>query len=291
MKEILITGVNSYIGTSFKKWLAQWPDKYEVDTIDMVDSSWKEKDFSGYDTVYHVAGIAHNDTGKADDKKKSLYYKVNTDLAIETAKKAKADGVKQFIMMSSIIVYGASAKIGQIKVINRDTEPAPISFYGDSKLRAEQGILSLQDENFNVVILRTPMVYGKGSKGNYPILVKYALKLPFFPDIDNQRSMIYIENLMEFVKLMVDNNESGIFYPQNKEYVKTSDMVRLVAEAHGKKINMTKLFNPAIKLFKNNTILQKVFGNLCYDLDISRYKQKYELNDFKSSIYRTENIQ
>ena len=102
MKKILITGANSYIGTSFEKYINDnYADQYQVDTIDMIDSSWREKSFKGYDVVYHVAGIAHSDSGKISPEKEKLYRNVNTDLTIETAKKAKADGVKQFIFMSS----------------------------------------------------------------------------------------------------------------------------------------------------------------------------------------------
>ena len=114
MKRILITGANSYIGTSFEKYLADnYPDKYVVYTIDMVDGSWREKSFAGYDSVFHVAGIAHSDTGKISKEKEKLYYEINTDLTFETAKKAKADGAGQFIFMSSAIVYGESAHIGK----------------------------------------------------------------------------------------------------------------------------------------------------------------------------------
>ncbi len=164
MKRILITGANSYIGTSVEKHLLQWPEAYHVDTIDMVDGSWRKKSFEGYDSVFHVAGIAHQDSGKLTEERKQLYYKVNTDLTVDTAKKAKAEGVSQFIFMSSIIVYGASAKMGEKKVITRETKPAPEGAYGDSKLQAELGIQPLQDDTFKVCILRPPMIYGPGSR-------------------------------------------------------------------------------------------------------------------------------
>lgn len=221
MKHVLITGKNSYIGTSVEKWLMREPDKYQVDTIDMVDGSWKQKDFSQYDVVFHVAGIAHV---SSDPKMESLYYKVNRDLAIETAAKAKTDGVAQFIFMSSIIVYGDSSS--HKRVIDRTTVPNPSNFYGDSKLQAEEGIRALETDLFKVVILRPPMIYGKGSKGNYPRLASLARKTPIFPDIDNERSMLHIDNLVEYIKLMIDYGESGLFLPQNAEYVKTSEMVR-----------------------------------------------------------------
>jgi nucleoside-diphosphate-sugar epimerase len=287
MKKILITGANSYIGTSLEKWLGQYPDKYKVDTVDMRGDSWKEQVFSEYDVVFHVAGIAHADVGKVSEETKALYYKVNRDLTIETAKKSKAEGVKQFIFMSSIIVYGDSSS--SKRVISRNTVPTPSNFYGNSKLQAEEGINSLEDDRFKIVVLRPPMIYGKGSKGNYPKLAKLAQKLPIFPDIDNQRSMLHIDNLCEFIKLMIDKGESGLFFPQNAEYVKTSEMVRMIAEAHGKKVKLTKTFNPVLRLmFVRVGIVNKVFGNLVYEMNLSDYKVNYRIRDLRETIELTE---
>src|SRR6056297_157408 len=284
MKKILITGAKSYIGTSLEKWLLKEPEKYIVDTLDMKDNNWKEKDFSGYDVVFHVAGIAHV---SSDPKMEDLYYKVNRDLAMETAEKAKNDGVKQFIFMSSIIVYGNSDI--ENGVIDFNTVPKPANFYGNSKLQAEKGMLPFGDESFKVIILRPPMIYGKGSKGNYPKLSKAAQKLPFFPDFDNKRSMLHIDNLCEFIKLMIDNEESGTFFPQNREYVKTSEMVKEIAEVHGKRMILTKVFNPIFKLMANKAnIINKVFGNLVYDQKMSEYKEDYRIRGFRESIELTE---
>ena len=284
MKRVLITGKNSYIGTSLENWLMREPDKYKVDTVDMKDGSWKEKDFSQYDVVFHVAGIAHV---SSDPKMEDLYYKVNRDLTIETAEKAKAEGVKQFIFMSSIIVYGDSSS--SKRVIDRNTIPTPSNFYGNSKLQAEEGIKHLESDDFKIVVLRPPMIYGKGSKGNYPKLAKAAQKLPVFPNIDNERSMLHIDNLCEFIKLMIDNKESGLFFPQNKEYVKTSEMVKLIAEVHGKKIWMTRIFNPVLRLMFGIGIVNKVFGNLVYEQSMSDYdKVNYRIRLFEESIELTE---
>ena len=165
MKKILITGANSFIGTSVETYLQEnFPGEYVVDTVDMMDGSWRNKDFSGYDSVFHVAGIAHSDSGKISDEKAKLYYAVNTDLTVETAQKAKADGAKQFVFMSSAIVYGESAPIGKNRVITKDTPTSPENCYGDSKVQAENGIRPLNEDSFKVVILRPPMIYGKGSK-------------------------------------------------------------------------------------------------------------------------------
>lgn len=284
MKKILITGANSYVGTSFEKWVAQYPESYQVDTVDTRAYSWRERDFSEYDVIFHVAGIAHV---SSDPKMEDLYYKVNRDLTIEAAKKAKAEGVKQFIFMSSIIIYGDSSDTK--RVITKKTEPQPSDFYGDSKLQAEQGIIPLQDTNFNVVILRPPMIYGKNSKGNYPKLSKLAKMTPLFPDIDNQRSMLHIDNLTEFIRLMIDHEESGIFFPQNEELVRTSELVKVIGNVHNSKVYLTKIFNPLLKAFREKiNVINKVFGSLSYDLEISEYKVNYRVNDFQKSIIKTE---
>lgn len=284
MKRILITGANSYIGTSFEKYIADKTDDYTVDTVDMFGDGWKEKDFSAYDAVFHVAGIAHSDSGKISEEKAKLYYSVNTDLTIETAKKAKADGVKQFIFMSSIIVYGISD--GHI---TSETQPQPKNCYGKSKLLAENSILELNDDSFNVAILRPPMIYGQGCKGNYNELRRLALKLPVFPYVKNQRSMLYIENLCAFIKQVVDSNSSGIMFPQNSEYVNTSDMAKCIGKFSTKRVRLIKGFGWLIKfcsLFVGK--LRKAFGSLTYDKSMSGDLASYNVCDFAASIALTE---
>ncbi len=293
MKRVLITGANSYIGTSFETWVKEHAPSITIETLDMRQSSWREKDFGGFDAVFHVAGIAHADTGKVTEEQKALYYSVNTDLTIECARKAKRDGVKQFLFMSSIIVYGESAGIGKMRVITSDTPVSPANFYGDSKVKAEEGLQELVSEEFKVVILRPPMIYGKGSKGNYPLLAKMARKLPFFPDVKNQRSMLYVENLCKFVSLMIVNEECGIFFPQNAEYVQTGEMVRLIAKAHGKRIRLSRIFTPFLKCMsflggKPGRLADKAFGNLVYEQDMSRYQEDYRIYGLEESIQRTE---
>lgn len=285
-KKILITGKNSYIGNQLAEWLNKEPGKYEIVKESVRDDKWKDIDFSIYDVVVHVAGIAHQDT-KADQE--NLYYKINTDLTVDIATKAKAEGVKQFIFMSSMIVYGGSSKIGETKVITKKTIPEPINFYGNSKLLAEKGILPLQSNKFNVVVIRPPMIYGKGSKGNYPLLAKFAKKSPIFPDIDNQRSMLHIDNLTEFIRIIIINDEKGLYFPQNKEYVKTSNLVKTISMINKNKILVTRLFNPIIKLIPGNEVINKLFGNLVYTKSMSNYKNMdYQINTFKESIEITE---
>ncbi len=247
----------------------------------------------GENFVYHVAGIAHADVGNVTDEVKAKYYAINTDLAIETAKKAKAEGVKQFVFMSSAIIYGDSAPYGTPKKINRETKPQPSNFYGDSKLQADLGIQELSEARFLTCVLRPPMIYGKGSKGNYPTLAKMAKKLPIFPDCDNQRSMLYIENLCEFLCQVMIRGEGGVFYPQNAEYTRTADMVRMIAKASGHKIWISRGWNWVVGLAKAipgkpRLLANKAFGNLTYDQSISKYWFEYQIVSLEESIKRTE---
>lgn len=285
MKKILITGKGSYIGTHFRDYLLNnFPDDYCVDELDMVGDGWKTHDFSGYDTVYHVAGLAHS---TPDESQRALYYKVNTDLAYETACKAKADGVKQFIFMSSIIVYG-SGRIGEPRIITKETPLTPDNFYGDSKKQAEIKLDSLRSNDFKICIIRPPMIYGPGSKGNYPLLSKFAKKTPIFPTISNQRSVLFIGNLAIFIKLMIDNCEAGIFLPQNKEYVTSRDLIKEISRINHHKVLFTPVFNPLIKILKRNVYINKIFGNLTIDKKLSEYKENYNIYSFKDSIELTE---
>ena len=268
-----------------------YPDQYVIDTIDMVDGTWREKSFAGYDSVFHVAGIAHSDSGRISTEKKELYYAINTNMAVETAKKAKSDGVKQFIFMSSAIVYGDSAPIGKIKLITLQTPLAPSNCYGDSKAQAEKKLSCLDSDDFKIVILRPPMIYGKGSKGNYPVLVKISLKMPFFPYIRNERSMLYINNLCEFVRLMIQDEEKGVFWPQNGEYSNTSELVKMIAEAHGKRIVLIRGCAWAMKLLSHMTgLVNKAFGSFAYDLNMSTYKKDYRVANLAESVKETETI-
>ena len=260
----------------------------------MIDGSWRNKDFSSYDIVYHVAGLAHADVGKVSDEVKAKYYAINTDLAIETANKAKKDGVKQYVFMSSAIVYGDSAPYGKTKRITADTEPQPANFYGDSKWQADKGVRKLADDSFVVTVLRPPMIYGKNSKGNYPSLATMAKKLPVFPYVQNERSMLYIENLCEFLCQIMIRGEGGIFWPQNAEYTNTSEMVKMIADVANHKIHVSKGWNWVVGLAriipgKPRGLANKAFGNLSYDQSMSKCDFEYQRISLKDSIARTEN--
>lgn len=294
-RHILITGAGSYIGEFFEAYAQKhYGSILLIDTLDMLDCNWRQTDFGIYDAVFHVAGIAHADIGHVDEETKKKYYAVNTDLAIEVAKIAKNAGIKQFILMSSMIIYGESAPYGKEKVIDEHTFPAPANFYGDSKWQADKGVRKLADKNFHVAVLRPPMIYGPGSKGNYPVLSKLAKRLPVFPDVNNYRSMLYVENLCEFLCLLMMSGEGGIYFPQNAEYVGTSEIVREIAKAAEHKIWITKILNPIVWVMgkipgKVSGIVNKAFGNLTYKKEMSEYfGYSYQKKGLTESIYKTE---
>ena len=212
MKKVLITGANSYVGTNVENWLKKNPNEFEVETISTFNNEWKKADFSLYDVVFHVAGIAHVDAKK---KMEPLYRKVNTDLTIEVATYAKEKGVKQFIFMSSAIVFKESKSL-KASIITPETKPEPNGFYGDSKLQAENGLHKLEDDSFKVVVLRPPMIYGPNCKGNFLRLARLATKTPVFPAFHNKRSMLYIDNLAEFVRQTILRELNGTYYPSHK---------------------------------------------------------------------------
>lgn len=284
MKKILITGAGSYVGESVRKYMLETaPEQFEIDSVDTMDDNWKKADYSQYDVVFHVAGIAHVN---ADPKMEPLYYKVNRDLTIEVAKYAKAAGVKQFIFMSSMIVFHESQNL-KGEMLTKETKENPNGFYGDSKLQAENGIKPLADDDFKVCILRPCMIYGPNAKGNFPRLAKLACKTPIFPCWHNKRSMLYIDNLAEFVKQCVIRNMNGTFYPQNREQSDTVEIIRYFANYFGHKIWISKIFNPCVWL--GSFVLQpinKMFATYYYDPEMSKYDFDYQLVSFEESLRR-----
>lgn len=307
MKRILITGVNSYLGNAIEQYLmeynsAQGKEAYHVDKLSLREeagnaASWRQTSFAGYDTILHVAGIAHADVGNVSQDIQDLYYRINCGMTLEVAQKAKEEGVPQFVYFSSVIIYGESGSLGKTKMITEDTRPQPANFYGDSKWQAEKGLQELvagagkenaeqsqNEHDFCVAILRLPMIYGKDSKGNFPLLVNLAAKMPVFPAINNQRSMLYVENLAEFVRLLVEHGGGGLFYPQNAEYVTTAGMVQAIGKAQGRQIRLWKLLNPMVVLAshvpgKIGKLVNKAFGSLTIDRELTNESIKL-LGDF-----------
>jgi UDP-glucose 4-epimerase len=274
MKRVLIIGKNSYIGRSFKDFAE---NKFNIKIISSRNGEWKNEDFTGYDSILHCAGIAHV---THNPKMESLYYKINCDLPVETAEKAKSEGVRQFIFLSSILVYGS-----RNSQIDSETLPNPDNFYGGSKLKAEQTLKKLETKDFKLCTVRLPMVYGKGCKGNFPKLLKLAEITPIFPDYQNKRSIIYIDNLCEFLCGLVDGESNGVFLPHNKKYMNTTELVKFIKSHDSKRVIITKLLNPAINLLmKRVSVFEKLFGDLYYAKQGN--ENNYNIVEFEESVIK-----
>lgn len=277
---VCISGAGSYIGIQIAKHLLSNPEAFQVAEVD-VSQPWKPEAFAGFDAVIHVAGIAHQ---KETDNNRELYTTVNRDLALEVARAAKANGVKQFVFFSSMSVYGRNTGY-----IDASTQPAPNTAYGISKWEAEQGLAPLADDTFRVAVLRPPLVYGRGCRGNYPRLAALAKRLPVFPKVNNQRSMLYIGTLCSFVQNLLESGEGGLYFPQNREYVGTNALMTEVARNHGKRICLLPGFGWLLKLLEGKVMLvEKVFGSLTYDQQMSQAFRPADELEFAATIEQTE---
>lgn len=257
MKNILITGTTGYISTALTTHMNALSRQYNVSQISVRDENWRKIDFSGFDVIVHAAGLAHV---RENSQNASLYYQINRDLTIDIAEKARAEGVSQFIFLSTASVYGLNEGI-----ITKNTAPHPRSHYGRSKFEAELSLKELHRDNFRVAIIRPPMVYGDGCKGNYKTLIKIARVAPCFASYENKRSMIHIDRLISFIDQIIKHEYCGVYFPQDENYGCTCKMIQQIAAQQGKQIHLTPLLNPFVWLIKCcSTMGKKAFGTLIY---------------------------
>lgn len=258
MKKVLVIGANSYIGKKFYEYINSLNEKsIEADMVSATDGSWEKVDFSLYDTVLHLSAIVYR---KEKESTKELYENVNHRLPVRIAHKAKENHVKQFIFMSSAAVYGDISGC-----ITKETIPVPSTFYGKTKLAAENDLIKLESTEFKIVIVRSPMVYGEGCKGNYRKLSKIARFTPVFPDYHNKRSMIHVERLSSYIVDLILKEEQGCYFLQDENYADTCELVVGIRKKLGKKTYLTKVFNPLIGQLKNRfNIFDKIFGDMYY---------------------------
>ncbi len=289
MKRILVIGEHSYIGTSFRDYMAEHEPDALVKLAGSRNGEWEKEDFKLYDAVLHAAAVVHK---KERPEMKKLYYEVNAKLPYEAAKKAKKNGTRQFLFLSTMAVYGEGRE-----TIGKDTPVCPATMYAKSKRRAEQALEKLSDGTFRVTVFRPPMVYGPKCPGNYKKLSKLAAYLPVFPKADNERSMIYIDNLCECIRQEILDSEKGdlsgrsyrIRCPQNAEYVNTSELVKEIRAAHGKRTCLLPFFHRTLQAFSGKIgILKKIFGNCHYEKEESI--RTYQKTGFRKSIRQTEGI-
>lgn len=272
--KVLITGKNSYVGKNIGNFLLY--KDMEVKYVS-VRNGISEDEFTDVDVVVHCAAIVH----KNEAKFATLYDKVNYELTVDIAEKAKKKGVKQFIFMSTMAVYGKSE--GEI---NGNTPLQPKTLYGESKLKAEKALEKIADENFKVSIIRPPMVYGRSCPGNYKKLRMLALKLPVFPLVENKRSFIYVENLAYFVWNTISEGKEGIFMPMDSKTESTDTMSKYICSVNNKEIKFSPFLGKMVKKIPLNS-LKKAFGSLYYGNDIA---EVVSFTGFQEAINYTEKI-
>lgn len=283
----MLVGIGGYIGGKFTEYIKKYYPAWKVDAVDSMNRKWADADFSGYDAVYNVSGLAHANARQGSEE---LYYQVNGQLPIDVAMKAKAEGVPLFIQMSSQIVYGDMSGLGEEKMITAETVPAEPTVYGKSKMMAERGLMALVDDSFKVAIMRPPLIYSEYARDNFPRLVNFAKKMPIFPKLENKQSMVYVDNLCELVKLIIEHKQGGIYYPQQECYIETSKIVADIAKAVGNKMWQTRIFNPALRLLSKVPqlgFIHKAFGSIAYDMELSNhFDGKYRVVSYEESIKR-----
>lgn len=285
MKKVIVVGEHGYVSTTFQKYIREQKKDMTLTVISSRDHKWEQVDFHGYDAVFNASGLAHTNAKQGTEQD---YMDVNGRLPGELARKAKREGVKIFVSISSNIVYGDFADIGTPFLISDKTEPKPTGIYGRSKILGEQTAFAEETDDFHVAVIRPPLIYGETAPGNFALLAKFALRTPIFPDIYNEQSMIYIDNLCELIYLIIENNDRGMFYPQEREYIHTCQLVHDIARAAGHSIWMTKLFNPLLKLGSPYLrFIQRSMGNMAYVKEISgHYDWKYIVVPYEESVRR-----
>lgn len=282
MKRILITGATSWIGSEVAAHLAAFPGMYGAERVSLRGEGWKERSWEGFDSVLHLAAVVHE--GEKAGDMGGLYDEVNVELTRQAALKAKSEGVPHFCFLSSFSVYGAEE--GGVEEVGADTETKPSTLYGKSKLAAERAIEPLAGDGFAIAVVRAPLVYGpRCEKGNFPRLAKLARVSPIFPDVDNRRSMLYSRSLAELVRLLAEDVRGGLFLPQDAEHVSTSEMVRLLAEAQGRRIHLSRTLGAAVgPLARTSPTFGKLFGNARYALEASECGLDYRVATLEEAV-------
>ena len=273
-KTLMITGASGFIGSNF---IERYKDKYNIIPVDLLKIKPEEIDFRGVDTVLHLAALVHQMKGAPREK----YFEVNTELTRRVAEEAKKQGVRHFVFYSTVKVYGYDGDLyNHNLILNEESECKPMNDpYGESKWEAEKILRRLEDDNFKIGIIRPPMVYGKGVKGNMESLIKLVKMLPILPfNYDkNRRSLVNIENLMYLTALVIDKEASGVFLPLDEKNISLKEIVEGIEKAYNlKRINIP-MIQPIFWLLTKMkpNIMVRLFGTLQFDNQQTKEKLGY----------------
>ena len=263
MKRILLNGCNGYVGSDF---LNQYKNKYLFEKFSLLNQKLDNINFDNIDIVLHCAALVHQKIEHPYEK----YYDINVEYPVKLAKLAKQNGVKQFVFISTIAVYGEEKE-----KLNENTTYKPITSYGKSKLEAEKQLVELNDDNFIVSIIRPPMIYGKNAPGNIDSLVKLVKKLPIIPlgKIENKRTFVSIQNLSYIIDEIINQKQNGTFLVSDDEAISTSRLIELISKNLDKKIYLVKIafFESLLKILKPS-FHKRLYGSLEVDNSITKEK-------------------
>jgi len=260
---ILLTGSNGFIGSYFKE---HYSKKYHIDTFSFLNDDFSKLSLSDIDTVVHLSALVHQMKGATYKE----YHKINVENTLALAEKAKKSGVKHFIFMSTVKVYGEETDT----VYKEETTCNPQDEYAKSKLEAERGLQQLESDTFKVSIIRTPIVYGEGVKANILNLIKLVKKMPILPfsNIQNRRSMVYVGNLCAIIDRIIELKKSGIFLASDDRVLSTKELIQLIALSLNKKVFFISVpFFPELLKKMKPSIYKRLYMSLEVD---STYTKK-----------------
>ncbi len=269
MKKILLTGATGFVGNYF---INKYSEKYNIETFSFLKDNLEKLELNIFSTIIHLSALVHQMGGASKEE----YERINVIQTLQLAQKAKDSGVKHFIFMSSVKVYGEETNVAY----SESSVCHPQDEYGRSKLKAEITLQKLEDDNFKVSIIRTPIVYGYGVKANIKNLINLTKKVPLLPfsDIKNRRSMVYIGNLCHLTNILIEKEKKGIFLASDDEPLSTTKLIELIAKELDKKVYLIKvpLFGTLLKVLKPS-FYKRLYGSL--EVDNSKTKEILDLKN------------
>jgi UDP-glucose 4-epimerase len=268
MNRILVTGADSFIGTNFRNY----SENQKIKEISLFENKPEEIDFSEFDVVLHLAAIVHQ-SKKIEEQE---YFLINRDLCIKVAEHAKRAGVKQFVFLSTVKVYGKYTP-GSYPW-NEDSACYPEDAYGKSKYEAELALRNLDDSKFTVSVVRTPLVYGDGVKANLLKLIKLIKSCRMLPfgKIENRRNYTFVENLIGFIDRIIEKRVSGTFIAMDDKALSSTELIFLLSKYMNKKLLLFKL--PAIFVKTGFIFLPELFNRIYGSFELDNTKTKKLLN-------------
>jgi nucleoside-diphosphate-sugar epimerase len=289
-KLVLVTGGSGFVGKSLIKTLCM-DQRYKliastrhlsgsfpsdvssvsVGTLDG-DTDWQPA-LKDVGVVVHLAARVHV-MRESDADPLTAFRKVNVDGTLNLARQAAVAGVKRFVFISSIKVNGEGTPFG--KPYTADDVPAPIDPYGVSKHEAEQGLLALAaDTGMEVVIIRPVLVYGPGVKANMLSMMRWLYRGVPLPlgAIDNRRSLVSIENLVDLIVVCLDHPAAAnqIFLVSDGEDVSTTGLLRRMGASLGRPVRLLPVHPGLLRclavLSGKGAISQRLLGSLQVDIE------------------------